>query len=125
MATAIIHGSCPFHSLIPWPHIQLPHGEKAFTYLFEHTRKKAGPIEEFRWLGLMLFVAVLAQYRGMFGRNRSVYLGAPILGCILGQLFWCGGGGPHHEHAVYARSQICSCGRCSAVLSLRVCLEPF
>eukprot|EP00897_Mesotaenium_endlicherianum_P006040 jgi/Mesen1/5464/ME000273S04695 len=58
--------------------------EKAFNYLFEHTRKKAGPIEEFRWLGLMLFVAVPLPGTGAWSGAIAAY----ILGLPFWDAFW-------------------------------------
>lgn len=51
-----------------------------FGWLFEHTRKKAGPIEEFKWIGLMLFVAVPLPGTGAWSGAIAAY--------ILGLPFW-------------------------------------
>ncbi|KAL3699748.1 hypothetical protein R1sor_017770 [Riccia sorocarpa] len=50
------------------------------TWLFEKTRKKGGVIEEFEWLGLMLFVAVPFPGTG-------AWTGA-FLAALLGMPFW-------------------------------------
>ncbi|KAG6548645.1 hypothetical protein Mapa_009799 [Marchantia paleacea] len=54
--------------------------KKVMDWLFERTRKKGGVIEEFEWLGLMLFVAVPFPGTG-------AWTGA-ILAAILGMPFW-------------------------------------
>lgn len=48
--------------------------------LFERAREKAGPVEEFQWLGLMLFVAVPFPGTG-------AWTGA-IIASILDMPFW-------------------------------------
>ena len=48
--------------------------------LFERAKEKAGPVEEFQWLGLMLFVAVLFPGTG-------AWTGA-IIASILDMPFW-------------------------------------
>ena len=50
--------------------------------LFERARRKAAPIEEFQWLGLMLFVAVPFPGTG-------AWTGA-IIASVLGMPFWSG-----------------------------------
>ena len=50
--------------------------------LFERARRKAAPVEEFQWLGLMLFVAVPFPGTG-------AWTGA-IVASVLGMLFWSG-----------------------------------
>ncbi|BBM98956.1 hypothetical protein MPTK1_1g17520 [Marchantia polymorpha subsp. ruderalis] len=54
--------------------------KKVLDWVFERTRKKGGVIEEFEWLGLMLFVAVPFPGTG-------AWTGA-ILAAILGMPFW-------------------------------------
>ncbi|GBG63811.1 hypothetical protein CBR_g39595 [Chara braunii] len=51
-----------------------------FDFLFEHTRAKAGPIAEFKWLGLMLFVAVPLPGTGAWSGAIAAH--------ILGMPFW-------------------------------------
>jgi uncharacterized membrane protein len=48
--------------------------------IFESTRRKAGPIQEFKWLGLMLFVAVPFPGTG-------AWTGA-MASSVLGMSFW-------------------------------------
>lgn len=48
--------------------------------VFERAREKAAPVEEFRWLGLMLFVAVPFPGTG-------AWTGA-IIAAVLGMPFW-------------------------------------
>eukprot|EP00850_Spirogloea_muscicola_P000352 SM000001S04754 [mRNA] locus=s1:2081162:2082591:+ [translate_table: standard] len=55
-----------------------------FDWLFEHTRRKAGPIQEFKWLGLMLFVAVPLPGTGAW----SGAIAAEILGMSFWPAFW-------------------------------------
>ncbi|KAL5218354.1 hypothetical protein ABZP36_019038 [Zizania latifolia] len=50
--------------------------------LFERARRKAAPVEEFQWLGLMLFVAVPFPGTG-------AWTGA-IISSVLGMPFWSG-----------------------------------
>ncbi|CAN6286504.1 unnamed protein product [Urochloa humidicola] len=50
--------------------------------LFERARRKAAPVEEFQWLGLMLFVAVPFPGTG-------AWTGA-IIASVLGMPFWSG-----------------------------------
>lgn len=50
--------------------------------LFERARRKAAPVEEFQWLGLMLFVAVPFPGTG-------AWTGA-IVASVLGMPFWSG-----------------------------------
>jgi uncharacterized membrane protein len=50
--------------------------------LFERARRKAAPVEEFQWLGLMLFVAV--PFPG-----TAAWSGA-IVASVLGLPFWSG-----------------------------------
>jgi uncharacterized membrane protein len=48
--------------------------------IFESTRQKAGPIQEFQWLGLMLFVAVPFPGTGAWSGGMAA--------SILGMNFW-------------------------------------
>eukprot|EP01018_Ginkgo_biloba_P011211 Gb_02066 [translate_table: standard] len=59
---------------------RIPGASTFLDRLFERTRKKAGPIEEFQWLGLMLFVAVPFPGTG-------AWTGA-IAAAILDMPFW-------------------------------------
>lgn len=52
----------------------------ALDWLFENTHKKSGPIKEFKWLGLMLFVAVPLPGTGAWSGAIGAY--------ILGMPFW-------------------------------------
>ncbi|KAJ7554887.1 hypothetical protein O6H91_05G014500 [Diphasiastrum complanatum] len=54
--------------------------KKFLAWLFNNAREKAGPIEEFRWIGLMLFVAVPFPGTG-------AWTGA-IIAALLGMPFW-------------------------------------
>lgn len=49
-------------------------------YILEITRKKSGPIQEFKWLGLMLFVAVPLPGTGAWSGAMGAY--------VLGMPFW-------------------------------------
>ncbi|EFJ26232.1 hypothetical protein SELMODRAFT_56944, partial [Selaginella moellendorffii] len=52
---------------------------KVLDSIYKHTRRKAGPIQEFKWLGLMLFVAVPFPGTGAWtGAMASVVLGMPF-----------------------------------------------
>ncbi|KAG0467257.1 hypothetical protein HPP92_018837 [Vanilla planifolia] len=53
---------------------------KIMEFLFERAREKAGPVVEFQWLGLMLFVAVPFPGTG-------AWTGA-IIAAILNMSFW-------------------------------------
>ena len=55
-------------------------GTSFLDLLFKRAREKAGPVEEFRWLGLMLFVAVPFPGTG-------AWTGA-IIAAILDMPFW-------------------------------------
>ena len=54
--------------------------KKIVDMIFESTRRKAGPIQEFKWLGLMLFVAVPFPGTG-------AWTGA-MASSVLGMNFW-------------------------------------
>ncbi|MED6157452.1 hypothetical protein PIB30_023183 [Stylosanthes scabra] len=53
-----------------------------FDMLFENAKEKAGPVEEFKWLGLMLFVAVPFPGTGAWS--------GAIIASILDMPFWSG-----------------------------------
>ncbi|MED6222886.1 hypothetical protein PIB30_068765 [Stylosanthes scabra] len=53
-----------------------------FDMLFENAKEKAGPVEEFKWLGLMLFVAVPLPGTGAWS--------GAIIASILDMPFWSG-----------------------------------
>ncbi|KAL6636746.1 hypothetical protein ACP70R_024318 [Stipagrostis hirtigluma subsp. patula] len=55
---------------------------RVMDLLFERARRKAAPVEEFQWLGLMLFVAVPFPGTG-------AWTGA-IIASVLGMPFWSG-----------------------------------
>ncbi|KAA8533022.1 hypothetical protein F0562_032861 [Nyssa sinensis] len=58
--------------------------------LFERAKEKAGPVEEFQWLGLMLFVAVPFPGTGAWtGAFIASILDMPFLACCLGKFLWC------------------------------------
>ncbi|WVZ60906.1 hypothetical protein U9M48_010865 [Paspalum notatum var. saurae] len=57
-------------------------GTRIMELLFERARRKAAPVEEFQWLGLMLFVAVPFPGTG-------AWTGA-IIASVLGMPFWSG-----------------------------------
>ncbi|KAK9090616.1 hypothetical protein Sjap_023793 [Stephania japonica] len=57
-----------------------PSASRFLDLLFKNAREKAGPVEEFQWLGLMLFVAVPFPGTG-------AWTGA-IIASILGMTFW-------------------------------------
>lgn len=65
-----------------------PGARNFFQNLFERTRKKAGPIEEFKWLGLMLFVAVPFPGTGAWtGAIAAYVLGMPFWNAIWANFF--------------------------------------
>ncbi len=55
-------------------------GKWLVNKIFESTRQKAGPIQEFQWLGLMLFVAVPFPGTGAWSGGMAA--------SILGMNFW-------------------------------------
>lgn len=56
--------------------------------LFEKAREKAGPVEEFQWLGLMLFVAVPFPGTGAWtGAFVASILGMPFWSAVTANLF--------------------------------------
>lgn len=57
-----------------------PSASRFLDSLFERAREKAGPVEEFQWIGLMLFVAVPFPGTG-------AWTGA-IIASILDMPFW-------------------------------------
>ncbi|KAJ1293174.1 hypothetical protein BS78_01G047800 [Paspalum vaginatum] len=57
-------------------------GTRIMELLFERARRKAAPVEEFQWLGLMLFVAIPFPGTG-------AWTGA-IIASVLGMPFWSG-----------------------------------
>ncbi|KAK4263392.1 hypothetical protein QN277_028809 [Acacia crassicarpa] len=59
-----------------------PTASRLLDWLFKNAKKKAGPVEEFQWLGLMLFVAVPFPGTG-------AWTGA-IIASILDMPFWSG-----------------------------------
>ncbi|KAK8443934.1 hypothetical protein SEVIR_9G051000v4 [Setaria viridis] len=90
-----LRGAIPVGNLVPVPFIIL-YLKKLATFLsqrsasatrfmdllFERARRKAAPVEEFQWLGLMLFVAVPFPGTG-------AWTGA-IIASVLGMPFWSG-----------------------------------
>uniref|UniRef100_A0A1D1Y446 Xaa-Pro aminopeptidase 2 n=1 Tax=Anthurium amnicola TaxID=1678845 RepID=A0A1D1Y446_9ARAE len=58
------------------------------NHLFDKAREKAGPVEEFQWLGLMLFVAVPFPGTGAWtGAFIASILGMPFWSAISANLF--------------------------------------
>eukprot|EP00249_Psilotum_nudum_P007320 c20470_g1_i1 orf=411-1436(-) len=65
-----------------------PRLKHLFDSLFEATRKKAGPIQEFEWLGLMLFVAVPFPGTGAWtGAMAASVLGMPFWDAMSANFF--------------------------------------
>ncbi|KAL0408657.1 UNVERIFIED_CONTAM: hypothetical protein Sradi_1800100 [Sesamum radiatum] len=57
--------------------------------LFKRAKEKAGPVEEFQWLGLMLFVAVPFPGTELGQGHHCLYIGHAVLACCLRKFCWC------------------------------------
>ncbi|PQQ09731.1 uncharacterized protein Pyn_11233 [Prunus yedoensis var. nudiflora] len=122
MTTTLAIGLCICRNMVPLPFIILylkrfasflagknKAAARFLDILFVRAKEKAGLVEEFQWLGLMLFVAVpFPGTRAWTGAIIASILDMPFLGNSVCKFLWCCIGWASSKFAGEPWSQICN-----------------